>query len=126
MYGGMTGGGIAQNQLWAYDVPTRKWTRKALSSQAPPVYVGSGAAQPALAYDSQRHTVLFHQTSGTGAPSDWEYSPPTDTWQKLGAGTGPATDLYMTYDPVNNALIGFCRNAATGEPDVWYGALSFR
>jgi hypothetical protein len=121
-FGGQTGGGIAQNQTWAYDVPTRRWTRKALNTTAPPVYTGPIAPQPALAYNPTTNKVYYHQTSNSGAPADWEYDPVADTWKKLvSVGSGPATDMYMTYDAANNKLIGFARDPATGRPAVWHG-----
>src|SRR6185436_13844302 len=57
-FGGMTGGGISHNQTWAYDVPTRTWTRKALSTTPPPVYTGPIAPQPAMAYNPTTGKVL--------------------------------------------------------------------
>jgi hypothetical protein len=123
-FGGETGGGVAQNQTWAYDVPTHRWTRKALSTTAPPVYTGPIAANPAMAYHQVSHTVLYHQTSNSGAPADWRYDPVADTWTKLvSSGVGPTVDLYMTYVPTNNIIMGFSRNPNSGLPDVWLGVL---
>jgi hypothetical protein len=124
-YGGMSGSLIVSyNQTWAYDVPTRKWTQKALSTTAPPVYDGGFTAQPALAYSVQTNKVLFHQTTNSGAPADWQYDPATDTWTKLSGSGGAATDQVMGYDNTNNALIGFNLNASSGYPEVWKGSLS--
>jgi hypothetical protein len=123
-YGGMTGGGGPQNQTWAYDIPTRVWTRRAVNSISPPVYNGSFTAQPAMAYNSVTHKILYHQTSNSGAPADWQYDPVADTWTKLVSSTnGPAIDAYMTYDAANNMLVAFSRNVQTGLPDVWHGVL---
>ncbi len=124
-FGGDTGGFVAQNQTWAYDVPTRRWTQKALNTVAPPVYSGPGTAQPAMAYNPLIYKVLYHQTSNTGAPRDWQYDPVADVWTQLvSTGGGPTSDLVMTYDVANNRLIGFSLSApATGVPDVWHGVL---
>jgi hypothetical protein len=125
-FGGDTGGGIAQNQTWAYDIPTRTWTRKALNTLAPPVLNGlTYPAQPALAYNPLTHKILYHQIYDVGAPKDWQYDPVADTWtQLISTGGGPTTDLVMAYDAANNRLIGFNLSApASGVPDVWQGVL---
>src|SRR5581483_11205782 len=123
-YGGMNGGlATAYNQTWAYDVPTKTWTRKALSTSAPPAYNGSYSAQPALAYNSKTNKVLFHQTSNTGAPADWQYDPVADTWTLVSSAGGSTTDQVMTYDSANNVLIGY-NLGASGNPEVWIGSFS--
>jgi hypothetical protein len=77
-----------------------------------------------MAYNPTTGKVLYHQTSNTGAPADWQYDPVADTWTKLvSSGTGPTVDLFMTYDVANNRLIGFSRNSNTGSPDLWHGVL---
>jgi hypothetical protein len=126
LYGGMSSGlTISYNQIWTYDVPTRTWTQRALSTTAPPVYAGSNVAQPALAYNSSTGKVLYHQTSGAGAPADWQYDPVADTWTKLvSAGGGATADQYLTYDTLNNRLIGFNLDTNTGLAAIWQGALS--
>jgi hypothetical protein len=124
-FAGDTGGFVAQNQTWAYDVPRRTWTQKALNTVAPPVYTGPSTAQPAMAYNPLTHKILYHQTSNTGAPRDWQYDPVADTWtQLLSTGGGPTSDLVMAYDVANNRLVGFTLSApSTGIPDVWQGVL---
>src|SRR5262249_61729958 len=37
-FGGEDGGGNPKNQTWAYDIPTKTWTRKGLATVAPPPY----------------------------------------------------------------------------------------
>jgi len=123
-YGGMTGGGVSQNQTWAYDVQTRTWRQKALGTAPPPLYSGPIAPQPALAYNSLSRKVIFHQTSNGGAPADWEYDPVADTWTQIAFSGGATVDMYMTYDRANNALIGFSRNPNTGAVDLWQGAFT--
>jgi len=124
LYGGMTGGGIAQNETWAYDVPTRTWTKKALQSTPPPVYKGTIVAQPAMAYNSATNKIYYHQTSNTGAPADWLYDPVADAWTKLtSSGPGAVIDQYLTYDAGNNLLVGFSRNVANGSAEVRLGSL---
>jgi hypothetical protein len=126
MYGGMDGTlSVSYNQTWAYDVPSRTWTQKALTTTPPPPYNGGFTAQPAMAYDSANHTLYYHQTSNTAAPADWQYNPTADTWTKvLAAGGGAAIDQDLTYDGSNNRLVGWSRNMATFLPDVWQAALS--
>ena len=121
-YGGQTGGTVSQNQLWAYDVPTRTWTRKAVNSTPPPVYSGPFTAQPSMAYNPVTHKVLFRQTSGAGAPADWQYDPVAETWTKLvSSGVGAVIDHVMTYDPVNNRYITFSIDPNSGAAMVWQG-----
>lgn len=124
MFGGMSGSLVTSyNQTWAYNVPTRTWVQKALSTSPPPVYSGSYVAQPALAYNGTTHKVLYHQTSNTGAPADWQYDPSADTWTKLVVGAPGATfDQYLTYDSASNRLIGFNLDTASGMPVIWQGS----
>jgi hypothetical protein len=117
-FGGTTGGGIAQNDTWAYDVPTRTWTRKALSATPPPVFAGSSSPQPAMAYNSLTGRILFRQTTNAGAPADWQYDPIADTWTKLAsAGGGPAANVYMAYDAANQRFVTFSQGS--GGAEVW-------
>lgn len=100
------------NQVWAYSVYNKAWTQKCLScSQTPPAnaagqpQVASGI--PALAYNPARHTILFHQSYGTGAPADWEYNPSTDSYVKLSTigGFSAPSSVAAAYDPVNNIFV---------------------
>jgi len=128
-YGGAWGDSTPRNQTWAYDVPTHTWTQKALNTTPPPLYVynsvpGSYNPVPAMIYNPNTHHVLYHQTSGVGAPADWEYDPVKDTWTLLvTTGGGPSVvDATMAYDVANNKLITWSYN--NGVPDVWQGTLS--
>ena len=124
-YGGMSGSlVVSYNQTWAYDVPTRQWTQKALSTTAPPLYNGGFTAQPALAYNMRTNKVVFHQTTNSGAPADWQYDPLADTWTRISGGGGAATDQVMTYDNANSMLIGFNLNSSSGLPEIWQGSFS--
>ena len=121
LYGGLDGAmSAAFNQTWAYDVPTKTWTQKALSTTPPPVYNGPLTAHPAWAYDTGTKKILYHQTSNTGAPADWQYDPVADTWTKVSSG-GPPGDSVLTYDPTNNRLVSFTYCGA-GCAQVWQGA----
>ena len=112
-----------QNQTWAYDVPTKTWRRKALSTTPPPLYTGSGAPVPAMAYNSLTGKVLYRQTHN-GGPKDWQYDPVADTWSQLtSSGTGPAMDMYMTFDPTTNRVISFSKNPTSGATDIWHGVV---
>lgn len=125
LFGGMSSGlSTSYNETWAYNIPTKTWTQKALSTTPPPVYSGSWVPQPAMAYIPGTQKILYHQVSNSGAPADWQYDPVADTWTKLtSAGSGAATDQVLTYDPSVNRLIGFNR-ASSGYPVVWQGALN--
>lgn len=125
-YGGMDGSlTISYNEMWAYDVPTKTWTKKALSSPGPPVYNGNFVAQPALAYNTATNKLIFHQTHNSGAPADWIYDPVADTWTKLASsGGGPANDAYMAYDGKTNRLITWSQDIPNGVGEVWHGSLS--
>ncbi len=126
LYGGMNGGlTTSYNETWAYDVPTRTWTQKALSTAPPPPYSGSNVAQPAMAYNPATHRILYHQTSNSGAPADWEYDPVADTWTKLASsGGGAASDAFMAYDAAHNVLVSWNQNTATGAGNIFLGSLS--
>ncbi len=123
-FGGQTSAGAMQNQTWAYDVPTRTWTQKCLGSCTPPPASGVTTGQPGMAYNPNTHKILFHQSSGAGAPADWQYDPVADTWTVLSSsGQGPSgVDIDMAFDPVTNSMVTWSYNA--GYPDVWVGTLS--
>jgi hypothetical protein len=120
-FGGSAGGGAGQNDTWAYDVPARTWTRKALNTAPPPPYAGTSSAQPAMAYNPATGRILFRQTSNAGAPADWQYDPAADTWTRLTSLGGPTFDVYMTYDLANQKLVAFGNGAAGAE--VWVGVV---
>jgi hypothetical protein len=125
MYGGMDGSDtVSYNETWAYDVPTRTWTQRALNTTPPPVYTGSYTAQPAMVYNSANHTIVLHQTSNTGAPADWQYDPVADTWTKLISVGGASADQDLVYDSANNVIVGWTQNQNTGQPNIWIGTLS--
>jgi hypothetical protein len=123
-FGGQTGGGVPQNQTWAYDVPSRTWTQKCQGSCSPPPASGATTSQPAMVYNPNTNKILFHQSTGTGSPADWQYDPVADTWTMLtSTGQGPSgVDSDMAFDPLNNVLITWSYN--NGYPDVWLGTFS--
>jgi hypothetical protein len=129
LFGGMSGG-ISYNQTWAYDVPTHSWAQKALATAAPPPYdiktYPGGVPVSDLAYNSNTHKIIFHQTTNLGAPQDWAYDPVADTWTRLtSAGIGPvntAADPYMTFDPYTNQLVTWGKTTS-GVGDVWQASL---
>src|SRR4030095_14362805 len=114
-YGGMDGTlSISYNQTWTYDVPSKTWTQRALSKTAPPAYNGVFTAQPAMVYNSATHKVIFHQTSNSGAPADWQYDPVADTWTRLAStGNGAATDVVAVYDAGADKIITWSLNGST-------------
>ncbi|MEO8372398.1 MAG: hypothetical protein ABI806_24645, partial [Candidatus Solibacter sp.] len=120
LFGGDSG--TYQNQTWAYDVPSRTWTRKAMATAAPPVNTTVYWAMPAMAYNPATHQVIYHQTGGTGAPADWAYDTVADTWTKLASTGGAAVAQVLAYDPVRNMVVGF--NTYSGGMEVWHGVLS--
>jgi hypothetical protein len=123
LYGGLNSGlSMGYNQTWAYDVPTKTWTQKALSTTAPPVYAGQLTAHPGWAYNTRTNKILYHQTSNTGAPADWQYDPAADTWALVSSGSGPTGDSVLSYDATNNQLITFSY-CGPGCPQVWQGTV---
>lgn len=124
LFGGWQGyKGIRQNQVWAYDVPTRTWTQKALSTTPPPMDASAYIPLPALAYNSATNKIIYHQTGST--PADWEYDPVADTWTRLPSqGVGATRPQAMTYDAAHNALIGFNQGTSSTKSEVWVGMLS--
>jgi hypothetical protein len=115
------GGGY--NQTWAYDIPTKTWTQKALNTTAPPIDPNAYWGMPSWAYNSATNRVIYHQTAGTGAPADWEYDPVADTWTRLNSIGGGANSVQvMSYDASRNLLIGVNRDS-NGGLEVWHGIL---
>jgi hypothetical protein len=116
------GGGASQT--WAYDIPTKTWTRKALATQTPPVDTAAYWGMPAWAYNTATHRILYHQTGGTGAPADWEYDPVADTWTHLtSTGVGATSVQVLSYDASRNLLIGV-NKSSSGGMEVWHGTPS--
>jgi hypothetical protein len=115
------------NQTWAYDVLARKWTHKALSTQAPPFEntTNKFVPQPEMVYDPVGQQIYYHYVGGTAAPSDWRYDPVADTWMKLSStGTGPTRDSMATFDPICNCLITLSNIGGQGSPvEIWQGSL---
>jgi hypothetical protein len=120
-YGGGAIGG-PQNQIWAFDIPSRTWTRKGLSGTPPPPRATDGSpGQPALAYNSDTHKVHYHLAVGAGSPADYEYDPVADTWTKVasnGAGASTGWGPAMTYDVANKKLITWSEG---GVGELWEG-----
>jgi hypothetical protein len=77
-----------------------------------------------MAYNSATRKVMYHQTSGAGAPADWEYDAAADTWTKLSGGAGAASDQVLAYDAANARLVGWSLNNSSGYPEMWLGTLS--
>jgi hypothetical protein len=130
-YGGVcdSNTGIGCNDTWAYDIPTRTWTQKALSTTPPPVYLSSqsnvsGVDEGSSTYNPVTHKLLYHQTTNTGAPADWQYDPATDTWTVLNSiNGGPSgTQSFLGYDVSANSLIAWTYNA-NGVPNIWKGTM---
>jgi hypothetical protein len=119
LYGGIDEGLRTNfNETWAYDVPTRTWTRRALSTTPPPVYTGSSLGQPPVVY-LPGGKLLYHQTTGTGAPADWRYDIVADTWTKLtSSGGGSTYDTFMAYDNSRNLLVSW-----NLQGEMWLGTL---
>lgn len=123
--GGLPNGSTFYNQIWAYDVPSRTWRQKALSTTPPPVYSGNYTALPAMAYNSRTQKIHFRQTSNSGAPADWEYDPVADTWKKLtSTGGGNKNDQVIVYDAANNRLVAWAINFDNGLAEVWHGDIT--
>ena len=129
-YGGVCNSntGVGCNQTWAYNIPTHTWTQKALNTTPPPVYQSSqamsGTDEGSTTYNSVTHKVIYHQTTNTGAPADWQYDPVADTWSLLTSiNGGPTmTQAYLGYDVSTNSLIAWAYDPS-GTADVWKGSL---
>jgi hypothetical protein len=103
------------NQTWAYSVEGKKWTQKCISPCSPP----PAATTPnvAVAYMPSPARLLYRQTTGTGAPADWEYDPVADTWTQISSsGTGPTISIvYMAYAEASNTLVVYGNNTTTSQ-----------
>ena len=110
-YGGAWGDGTPQKSDMGVQCSHEDVDAEGTQHNSPAAWAGSvpGAyiPQPGLVYNPNTHKVLYHQTSGTGAPADWQYDPVADTWTLLtesgGGVSGP--DATMAYDLANNKLI---------------------
>jgi hypothetical protein len=131
LFGGATQSqAVFYNQVWAYDVATKSWTHKALSSPAPPFeYVPTDSrkiiSQPEMAYDPVHRKMYYHQVAGTGGPADWQYDPVADTWVRLTSiGTGATRDAAMSFDVSCNCIVTMSNANGTGTPpEMWIGAI---
>lgn len=120
VYGGASA--THSNQTWTYDVPTHTWTQKCQNGCVPPPVDADNIPFPALAYNSRTHKLLLHQSSGSGAPADWQYDPAADRWTKLASGGAAVTDnMVMAYDTAQDRLIGWQQG---GSARVWVAQLS--
>lgn len=130
LYGGTNQStSIVYNQIWAYSVAARKWSRKALSSTPPPTESNSsGFPQPAFSCTSNG-LCYYHQATGVGSPQDFLYKTVSDSWSKLGSSGGGEKNIYgaqMVYAPSCNCLISYA-NAGSGvgsAPSMWIGTLT--
>jgi hypothetical protein len=124
-FGGESGG-TRYNQVWAYDVPSHTWTQKSSAGAPPPTTSAVYWGMPAIAYNPNTHTVLFHQFDNAGAPADYQYFPLTDSWAPMtstaGGGGGMASCSVcaevMAYDSRNDRVIVY--SAGGG---LWQGKL---
>lgn len=124
-YGAQNGTTVNQNETWAYDIPTKTWTKKCQSGCVPPpLPISAVANQPMTAYNKNTGKVLYHLPKGPGnAPSDWEYDYAVDRWTQMDAsGMGPNVEGAMSYDSSTNRLITWT-NGGSGTPDIWQGQL---
>ncbi len=120
LYGGQTSGGVKQNQTWAYDVPTKTWAQKALSTTSPPI-TQDPVPEPALAYNTATNKLMYHLTVGPGAPADYQYDPVADTWTKLASTGGATLQQTLAYDSRNNVLVGWKQGYGY---ELWKGTLT--
>lgn len=124
-FAGQDGSGAMKNETWAYTVPTKTWTQKALGTTPPPVNNGSFNVNQPPWCDIGGGRLVYRQTTNTGSPKDWLYDTVRDRWTSLSSsGTGPTVDgFYMAYDPVHNLIVAVARNGVTLYQDVFHGAL---
>jgi hypothetical protein len=103
------------NQTWAYSVAEKKWTQKCLAPCSPPP--AATTPSTAVAYMPSPARLLYRQTTGTGAPADWEYDPVADTWTQISSsGTGPTINIvYMAYAEASNTLVVYGNNTTTSQ-----------
>jgi hypothetical protein len=108
LFQGTNGGGAAYfNETWAYDIPSRRFDLKCRGAcSPPPAYVGDNTGLPALVYNPNSGKMLHHQSTGTGAPADWEYDLVTDTWNLLQSGSGPTAPTSPGTIDITMAMAG--------------------
>ena len=119
------GGTFYGDQVWRYDIRNKFWTQRcAMCTQTPPPNAAGapqiGSGLPGLSYHPTRHTFLFHQTYGAGAPADWEYNPSTDTYVKLSTigGISQTGSIAASYDPVTGVMVVWSNVGL-----IWQGVL---
>jgi hypothetical protein len=124
LYGGFSASSAQENETWTYDVPTHAWTRKCQGSCVAPPVGTENIPIPAIVYNDLTQKVMFHQSSGAGAPADWEYDAVADTWSRLTSAGGssiPTGNITMSFDSAQNKLIGWVQAYGT---TLWQGSLS--
>lgn len=118
--GGDSGGNTPLNTTWSYNVDTKTWTQKALSTSPPPVTT-SGIPLTSPVYNSATSKILYHYKD---TPADYEYDPSADTWTTISSSGSGYTGTYpsvMAYDLTNNALIGMDTSGSSVR--MWVGQL---
>jgi hypothetical protein len=114
-------------EVWAYDIPTRKWFNRNPAGQ-PSEPNELGTSERLVAYISSgalAGKVFYHQTSHsstTALAADWMYDPVANRWASVPAsGVGPQKLTYLTFDPslgANGTIIAFSYDGG-----MWHGTL---
>ncbi len=114
------------NAVWTYTTATKTLAERCTAPCSPPD-VGDQLTWAFVEIPASS-TFFFHQARGTGSPKDWIFtmgaSAAADVWTALtSVGSGPATDCVAVYNPSQQVVVLWSRNAGSGEPDVHQGVL---
>jgi hypothetical protein len=117
VFGGTTGGGGANNQVWSYNIPSSTWTELPNNGTPPPAIAGQSAVL------SGGNMIIFggDNTSGTSYNSVYSYNLSTETWSQLTSASGPSIRAYSgtAYDGNGNMIIFGGRYNTSYYNDVW-------
>ena len=119
LFGGCSSGfgPCPQDDLWAFDLTTHRWTEKtSRPSPFPRQHYG-------MAYDTRRDRMIVFGGSGSGALNDtWEYDPRADSWRQLSLqhSPSPRSRVEATYAADRGAIYFFGGSTSSGSSnELW-------
>jgi len=120
VFGSLTAREVLENDTWAYDYNSNKWTELGpANSPAPRDF-------PTMVYAGQGHGLLFGGATANGTPiSDpWIYDAASNTWSQATFDNQPSPRVHhsMTYDAARQVIIlfgGYVTSQLTPSDETW-------